>query len=216
MENHFNKPAAQLSQTSERFLYLMKMNGPQPAASLAKETGITVEGARLQLVKLTEDGFVIAQSVSSGVGRPTMHYSLTAKGFAYFPDAHTDLTVQLLQTIQGVLGPQAVTSVLNEREKALDDKYSSEIKKDLPLEEKLNGLAKIKTQEGYMAEWRKENDEYLFIENHCPICMAAKQCAGLCEAELNSLRKVLGDGTNIERTEHIIDGSRRCVYIVKE
>lgn len=216
MENHFNRAYKTLSQTSERFLYIMKMNGPQSATALAKEADITVEGARLQLVKLTEDGFVISQSVSTGVGRPTMQYSLTSKGFAYFPDAHTDLTVQLLQTIQGVLGPQAVTSVLNEREKALDNKYAAEIKPDLPLEEKLASLAKVKTQEGYMAEWRKENDDYLFIENHCPICMAARQCAGLCEAELNSLKKALGNDTNIERTEHIIDGSRRCVYIVRQ
>src|SRR5213079_233905 len=98
------------------------------------------------------------------------------KGLAYFPDAHTDLTVQLLEPIEDIFGQEAMAAVLAKREKAIDDKYSKEISHEQTLEEKLTRLARIKTQEGYMAEWRKDEDGYLFIENHCPICMAAKTC----------------------------------------
>ena len=80
------------------------------------------------------------------------------------------------------------------------------------LSTKLKRLAEIRNEEGYMAEVRKDADGYLFIENHCPICAAAKACTGLCAAELLLFQSVLGDDVRIERTEHILLGARRCAY----
>ncbi len=53
------------------------------------------------------------------------------------------------------------------------------------------------------------------IENHCPICAAAEACQGLCAGELKLFRAVLGPGVAVERTEHLLDGARRCVYLVR-
>ncbi len=67
-----------------------------------------------------------------------------------------------------------------------------------------------------MAEWRKGRDgTFTLIENHCPICVAARVCQGLCGAELELFEELLGDGVEIERTEHILDGSRRCAYEIR-
>jgi hypothetical protein len=41
-------------------------------------------------------------------------------------------------------------------------------------------LARIREEEGYMAEWNPEQDGSLFlIENHCPICAAADELRAL-------------------------------------
>jgi predicted ArsR family transcriptional regulator len=48
-----------------------------------------------------------------------------------------------------------------------------------------------------------------------PTCAAATKCTGLCSAELEVFRGVLGPSVEIARTEHIISGSRRCTYRVK-
>ena len=85
----------------------------------------------------------------------------------------------------------------------------------MPLRRKLQKLVEIRTEEGYMAELRSEGaGQYLFIENHCPICAAASSCTGLCANELILFRTILGPGTNVERVEHILAGQRRCVYRV--
>jgi hypothetical protein len=63
-----------------------------------------------------------------------------------------------------------------------------------------------------MAESRAEGDGYVLIENHCPICVAAKACQGFCRVELDTFRDVLGPDVSVERTEHIVAGGRRCVY----
>jgi predicted ArsR family transcriptional regulator len=84
------------------------------------------------------------------------------------------------------------------------------------LQKKLEELAKVRTEEGYMAEIRAEGGGgFLLIENHCPICAAANACQGFCATELDLFRSVLGPGVTIERAEHIISGDHRCVYRVR-
>jgi predicted ArsR family transcriptional regulator len=61
-----------------------------------------------------------------------------------------------------------------------------------------------------------EDGDLLLVENHCPICVAATACLGLCGAELEVFRKVLGREVEVERTEHIISGARRCAYRVRK
>ena len=80
------------------------------------------------------------------------------------------------------------------------------------LGERVARLAAARTREGYMAESWAEGDEYVLAENHCPICSAATECQGFCRAELETFREVLGPGVEVERGEHILGGSRRCVY----
>ena len=63
-----------------------------------------------------------------------------------------------------------------------------------------------------MAESRAEGEGYVLVENHCPICVAATACQGFCRAELDTFREVLGPGASVERTEHIVQGDRRCAY----
>ena len=95
--------------------------------------------------------------------------------------------------------------------------YGKRIKPGDSLKKKLQELAKVRTEEGYMAEVRAEGQgSYLLIENHCPICAAANACQGFCATELDLFRSVLGSGVTVERAEHIISGDHRCVYRVTE
>jgi predicted ArsR family transcriptional regulator len=73
----------------------------------------------------------------------------------------------------------------------------------------------VRTEEGYMAEVRREKGgSFLLVENHCPICAAANACQGFCSTELDLFRSVLGPGVEVERVEHIVSGDRRCAYRV--
>ena len=67
--------------------------------------------------------------------------------------------------------------------------------RDAPIEKRIAALAKIRRDEGYMAEWSRERDgAFLFVENHCPICAAAEACQSLCRDELSVFRSLLGRG----------------------
>ena len=105
--------------------------------------------------------------------------------------------------------------VLESREAKQRAEYARRISPGAPLKERLQQLARVRTEEGYMAEVRTESPgTFLFIENHCPICAAATVCQGFCATELDLFKSVLGANASVERTEHIVSGDRRCVYRV--
>lgn len=198
--------------TADRFLQLLKTKGPQSAAMLAAALEITGEGARLQLLKLAEEGLVMSATTTKGVGRPVQIWNLTPQGHAHFPDTHAEFSLQLIETIRNELGEAALERVVAARERVQNEKYSEALRGVTDLAEKLTLFAAIRSTEGYLAEWRAEDDGFIFIENHCPICNAATRCVNICKSELNTFADILGEDVEVVRTSHIIDGDRRCVY----
>lgn len=101
---------------ADRLLHMLKTRGPQLAADAGRAMGTTGEAARQQFVKLAASGLVEAQSEARGVGRPSQVWRLTAAGHARFPDTHSELTVQLLQTVRETFGPEAIDRLIDVRE----------------------------------------------------------------------------------------------------
>lgn len=90
--------------------------------------------------------------------------------------------------------------------------YSKHLMGCQSIQDKLDCLTHIRTEEGYMAGWKKEGNHYLFYENHCPICTVVQQCQQFCQSELNILQQLFGSFAKIERTEFLMDDDRRCSY----
>lgn len=201
---------------NEKALEILKQQGPKSISAIANSMDVTVEGARFHLLKLEKNGFVKSTSKAEGRGRPKQIWSLTQKGHDRFPDAHAELTANLINMMQETLGEDAVDQVIDRHQKNTSSRYSQEIDESDNLETRLKKLANIRTREGYMAEYKKEDEYFLFIENHCPICSAAKVCQGFCRAEKNIFEIVLGEDVEVERMEHIIKGARRCCYRISK
>jgi len=196
----------------DRILIAIKMKGEITAAFLATELGITKEGARLNLLKLADDGLVQSIVKNERVGRPITYYTLSEKGMSWLPDAHAQVTVELLRSVKELLGENALELLIGDREKHTYQRYERALQNTLTLEKRLELLARVRSEEGYMAEWKKENGEYFLIENHCPICAAATECQGFCRAELKNFKSLLGEEYQVERISHIVSGGQRCVY----
>ena len=196
---------------SDRLLTLLKTRGPQQASDAGKVLGTTGEAARQQFVKLAKDGLVEAVAETRGVGRPVQLWHLTAAGNARFPDTHSELTVQLLRTVRDKLGEQAIELLIDTREQETRINYKQAMVGATDLQERVARLTAIRCREGYMAESHLQEDgSFLLVENHCPICAAATVCQGFCRAELSVFTEVLQ--AQVERSEHILAGARRCAY----
>lgn len=194
---------------------ILKMQGEVTISSLATTLDITKEGARQKLVKLVKDDLAKVVAKREGVGRPVSYYSLTSKGVENFPDTHAQVTVDLLQSIRNLLGVNALDLLIRDREKKVYERYARVINRASTIEERLRLLSKIRSEEGYMAEWKQENDEYYLIENHCPICAAATECQGFCRAELANFERLIGSDFDVERVDHIVSGGQRCKYRIR-
>jgi len=204
-----------VSKTPGKILNHLKMNGPMTAAVLAKNFGMTSEGMRLHLLKLEESKLVQSESHSKGVGRPTILYSLSSLSGKQFPDNHAKLVVQLLESVERILGSD-VLDLLVEDKKIKDlQRYEKALENAFSTDEKLERFTEMRNMEGYMAEWAKVGEQWYFIENNCPICKAAIQCNGFCEAEIENIQKLLGEKLKVDRTDHTVKGNRRCTYVIR-
>jgi predicted ArsR family transcriptional regulator len=194
----------------ERILHLLKTKGPQTAAALARRLGMTAVGARQHLEPLEADGLVAYDERPRGIGRPAREWRLTEKAGVAFPDSHGELAVAMLGSMREAFGQRGLDRLVALRTKEQIRAYRERIARGAPLHRKVAALAAIRRAEGYMAEWSRDGKGFLLVENHCPICAAARMCQGLCAGELELFRAVLG--ARVERTEHILAGARRCVY----
>lgn len=202
--------------TTDRILQKLKSEGSLTAKNLADDLNMTSMGARQHLQTLEENGLLEFYDLKVKVGRPTRHWRLTSRGHAQFSDRHGELTVQVIEAVGTLFGEDGIKKIALEREKQTLEKYSASVSKFTDLKGKLQQLKQLRVEDGYMAELTEVGNAFILIENHCPICKAAKSCPSLCLSELNVFQQLLGENCTVERTEHIIKGERRCVYHIRD
>jgi predicted ArsR family transcriptional regulator len=198
--------------TRRAIVKLLKSDGPLNSARLARRLALTAMAVRQHLYALEREKLVTSEERPVPLGRPAKYWRLTRDADRLFPDAYAELSVALLGAMDDAFGPGGVQRVLDSRLARQRAEYAARIPAAGSLQAKLRELARIRTEEGYMADVRRDGDAYLFIEKHCPICAAANACQGFCATELDLFRSVLGRGVLVERTEHILAGEARCAY----
>lgn len=202
--------------TADRILQILKRNGARTARQLGEALAMTGMGARRHLDRLVRDGLVQGFDKAEGVGRPRKFWKLTEKGHLRFPDAHADLTVKLIGDVRRLFGEEGIDRLIAERERDMHLTYEKAVKEKTGIKDRLETLAAMRTREGYMARVERAGSGYLLIEDHCPVCAAAANCQNFCRSELAIFRMVLGPEVQIERTEYLLEGGRRCAYSIRE
>ena len=172
---------------------------------------------RQHLYALEDDGFVsFATTSSDGArGRPSKLWRIEERSQTLFPDAHAELSVELINNIKDVFGARGLDRLIAKRTEHQVAAYGAALASANSLKDKVKRLARLRTEAGYMAEAKSDGEGFLLIENHCPVCRAAAACTGLCRQELDVFRAVLGQNVSIERTDHILAGARRCAYRIR-
>lgn len=199
--------------TTEHILFLLKTRGPQTTQFLADELELTSMGARRHLDSLLETGLLCFEERSQGIGRPTRYWGLTELGHQRFPDRHSDLNLQLIRQVKSIFGDEGLNRLIEGREDQARGIYQARLADAPGLAAKIEALAAVRREEGYMAEARQNEDgSWLLIENHCPICAAAKECQQFCRSELALFQQLLQPMATVQREEHILAGARRCAY----
>ncbi len=210
--------AAALTDAKRRVLDRLKRVEGATAAELAARLGLTEAAVRQHLDALEQNGLVTGRDrPASGRGRPPVVWSLTPVAGELFPDRHDNITVELIDATRAALGEDGLTRVIEARTAAQLASYREDVPgpDEAPLRRRLDALARRRTAEGYMAEVSRERDGWLLVEHHCPVCVAAESCTGLCRAELDLFRETLGPDVEVERTQHLLSGDSRCAYVVR-
>ena len=197
----------------DKVLFQLKTRGPLTPAQVAARLVVTEVAVRQHLRRLEAEGLVEAVEVRRGVGRPARVFAATAAAAAHFPDAHADLTAELLDAARATFGERGLDQLIETRSARQQRAYAERLRGARTLAERVARLAAVRSEEGYLAEWsRADDDSFLLVENHCPICVAARSCQAFCRDELRVFQAALGDGAEVARTDHLLAGARRCAY----
>lgn len=208
--------AASPNKTRHTIVKLLKTEGAIDASKMGRKLGLTPMAVRQHLYELQREKLVSAEERPAALGRPIKYWQLTSEANRLFPDAYAELSVALLDALGDAFGESGLQQVLDSRSARQQAEYTNRIPSSLPLKEKIQRLARIRTEEGYMADVKAERSgSFLLYENHCPICAAATACKGFCTTEIDLFRAVLGPDVVVERLEHIIAGDRRCAYRIR-
>jgi len=201
--------------TARGILKTLKERGPLDASALAATLGITAPGIRQHLYELQRKELVAFDEEARPMGRPAKIWRLTAEANKCFPDNHAAVTTNLLKSALNAFGNEGLCKLLGQYARDQVRNYRSRLGDCAGLRQRLEALAHLRCDEGYMAEVSNDEDgTLLFVENHCPISCAAHSCSEFCDNELNMFREVLGPGAEVDRVEHMVNGNRRCVYRV--
>jgi len=200
--------------THHKIIEMLKVQGSLTAKVLASELGLTTMGIRQHMLALEESGEVTFKDEKAPRGRPTRYWALTEKTNSHFADRHDELTVQLIDSVIAVFGDDGLDKLISNREEYSMKTYRLALADRYGTQEKLLTLAKLRSEEGYMATVTQEDDFFWLLENHCPICAAATKCVNFCRSELHLFQTLFEGVATVSREEHIVEGARRCAYKV--
>jgi len=203
----------EISSSEDRILRFLKFRGAQNTPAIARHLKISLPGARKHLTSLLAAKLVSFADEAGSVGRPKRSWQLTPLAEKRFPDSHAILSLEMIGAVRQAFGEEGLDRLIGLRESETERRYSAALSPLGDIGKKVAKLAELRSEEGYMADWRVLPDgSYLLAENHCPICAAARLCQGFCRSELAVFRSALGPSVTVERAEHILAGARRCAY----
>lgn len=200
--------------TRRQILALLKRRGEMTTAQLAEVIGITSMGVRQHLNGLERDDLVTIVVARQKRGRPTYRYRLTESAEALFPARYGQIALDLLDHLVQLDGSDKIDNLFAQRMATLEQKYGGRMAGQ-DLAGQVEELARIRDDEGYMAESERVTDEeYTIVEHHCPIYAIAKRYPQACQYEHELFTRTLGG--EVQRVEHKVSGDARCLYIIKK
>ncbi len=203
--------------TRRKILLLLRKRPGVTVTELAAELQLTGMGVRRHLDALQSEGLVeVTACDRKGVGRPAAGWRLSAAGLELFPRRYDRVALEVLEDVADHAGHDAVDAVFARRTDKLVAEYEDELGDTEGLPERVAGLARIRDDAGYLAEWSTDGDgDLLLTENNCAVHRVAERYPVVCAQELALLRRVLGPDVEVTREAHTMAGDAVCRYRIR-
>jgi len=207
----------EFSEPKKKLLYYLKIMQQAGLEELANVMKVSRMAVHKHLDLLQQRGLVEGIETRGHVGRPRMVYQLTSQSKSVFPKSYGAIATHALDFIERNMGKEGVKKVLYERQGELFDQYYKRLK-GLDFNKRVNELARIRDEEGYIAESRKESKrrggKHVLLEYNCPIIHIAEKHWEACLTETELFEKLLG--ANIKTTHRAAKGDLICKFVIKE
>jgi DeoR family suf operon transcriptional repressor len=196
----------------DAILVELKRGRGSTAKDLASKLNVSLNAVRHHLKELETQALIEYKRRHQGVGAPAFVYRLTPTAEALFPRRYEATLNELLDHVVEREGRAGAVSVLEARYATLTRRLQGELAGAGPTE-RLAAVARLLTEEGYMAEASATTNSGILVEHNCAVQAVAERFPEICAAEARFLAAVLD--AEVDRQEHILSGCSACEYRVR-
>lgn len=200
------------SSTRETILKTLRTQGKCTIKDLAEAAGISPVSVRHHIANLQADDLVNVEESRKGVGRPVHLFSLSEKAAELFPGRYLRLTNRLLEGLKDSLPEEQVHELFSSIASSMANNHLEELSR-LPLEERLQGLLRLLSEEGFEAEIEQQDDHVLIRELSCPYFRIGVSHPEICMIDQTFIANALS--VPVERVECLLDGDSLCTFSIQ-
>jgi predicted ArsR family transcriptional regulator len=205
-------PRSRIGETRLEIVLALKQGGKMSAKELAERLGISAVAVRSHLAQLESESLVEVELERRDLGRPVQRYSVTSGADDLIVKDYSRFVVEILDLVGEVAGKNVLDKVFKERSRRLAKRYLPVLAEAKP-SEKIDRLAQILDEHGYMPSISEDGRDLLVSEFNCPLSEVAKHYPHLCDYEFEMLRELTG--CEVEREDHLLRGDHCCRYRIK-
>jgi DeoR family suf operon transcriptional repressor len=201
--------------TRERVLHTLLRQHRCTINDLAKAVDINPISVRHHIAKLEADGLVGSEEERHGVGRPRRVYFLTEDGLEHFPTRYMRLTIRLLEQLKETMPAAMVNKLFSQMAQDLAEDYAHNTNlSGLSMEERLEIVKELLTEEGFDIEWERKGEQYHIREISCPYLHVGQNHPEVCRVDQTLISTVLD--VPAEKIQCVLDGDTHCTYVVTD
>jgi predicted ArsR family transcriptional regulator len=177
---------------------------------LVDKMGMSYMGIKQHCLTLQRDGYLDTWRRPQKMGRPEMVYRLTRRSHELFPVDSNEFTLELLKSANEIYGPNAAEKLLYRVFEARTTWLRGKAKGE-NVAERAKWLAKVRDNEGYMAQFLPtEKGGPQIVECHSPIFNLLERYPLIGRLEQDLFAAVLG--TSVRREETRTAGLYECAF----
>ena len=182
-------------------------------AELCQRVGLSYMGIKQHCIGLERDGYLDTWRRPKGMGRPEKAYRLTDGAREFFPSRYPQFSLQILESVKEIYGSLGPEKILHNIYKAETQRYEIKLQK-LEGESRYRGLAQLREEDGYIAEYSFENSSrtHRITEFNSAILDCIDSFPMIRDYERQMFEKVLR--AKVKREEERVAGLYRSTYTV--
>ncbi len=199
--------------TRQKILQTLSRRQQCTIKELAEVAEINPISVRHHITRLEAEGLVTSREERHGVGRPRRVYMLTRAGLELFPAHYVDMTVRLLEQMKQNLPPSVVEHLFTQMAQDLAREQALKINLEgLSVEERLEVVRQVLTEEGFDVYWEQKEDAYFIHEVTCPYLQIGEAHPEICVMDRTLISALLQ--VPAEQIHCRLDGDSRCTYTI--
>lgn len=203
----------QSKSTRERVLHTLLSQQRCTINELADAVDINPISVRHHIARLEAEGLVSSEEERHGVGRPRRLYYLTEQGLEHFPSRYMKLTIRLLEQLKDSMPEPMVSQLFTQMAEDLAAEVKAEAS-GLDIEQRLDLVTSMLSDEGFTVEWEKHGSQYLIREISCPYYRVGQNHPEVCSMDQTLISSVLS--VPAEKVKCVLNGDAHCTYIVEQ